>query len=231
MKKIIWIVEVGLFACLLSPAANATLISRDWQFTGDNGLTVDTVTHLEWLDLTYTSGQSYNDVLSQVGVAGAFAGFRYATVDDVTTLFEDAGIPDVGGISSGNYVPVNNLLGQVGRLVSLAGGAWSHAITGTSAGTDLQYYSNLQLTVGAPPFRGIAQPQAGTIATDSAFSDSGSWLVRTVPEPSTLLLLAPGLLLVARRKRPGSGHFIFITKLMTWAFRASPTYRTEPLHH
>jgi hypothetical protein len=206
MKKILWIFEVVLFACLLSPTANATLISRDWQFAGDNGLTLDTATHLEWLDLTYTSNQSYSDVLSQLALGGTFAGFRYATVGDVTTLFEDAGIPDVGGTSAGNYAPVNELLGQVGRLVSLAGGAWSHAITGTSAGTDLQYYSNLQLTLGRPPFIGTAQPQAGTIATDSAVPESGSWLVRTVPEPSTLLLLALGLLLVACREWLGSAH-------------------------
>lgn len=191
MKKYISISSVLLLGFAVSSLANASLIVRDWKAAGDNALTLDTATKLEWLDLTYTAGMSYKQVSSALSPAGAFGGFRYATVNDVTTLFSDAGIPDIGLRTAANYTPVNNLLGLEGKLVSLAGGGWSHAITGTPAGPNEQYYSVLQLVLGSPPFVGIALPGICCVATNAVSPDTGSWLVRpmSVSEPPTFLLV------------------------------------------
>lgn len=197
MKKCIGIYEVLLLVFIFVPTANAALVTLDWQAAGDGGLTFDTATNLEWLDLTYTAGQSYNEVSGELGEGGAFAGFRYATVDDVATLFSDAGIPDVGARTAANFEPVNDLLRLVGRLRPLAGGSFSYAITGTSAGANQQYYSLLQVVLPAPPFVGEAQTALCCIGTDEVSSDTGSWLVRSaaVSEPATWFLLGSGMLL------------------------------------
>ena len=51
---------LGAFLCLLAFNANATIISTDWRITGDNLITQDTDSGLEWLDLTVTDGLSYS---------------------------------------------------------------------------------------------------------------------------------------------------------------------------
>lgn len=49
-------------------------------------------TGLYWLDVNLTINRSYNDVSSQFGVGGDFAGYRYASGNEVNTLFSNAGI-------------------------------------------------------------------------------------------------------------------------------------------
>ena len=58
----------------------------------DQGVTtLDDATNLEWLDLTETTGQSYNSVAAGFGGFTTVQGFGYATVSDVLTLFANAG--------------------------------------------------------------------------------------------------------------------------------------------
>ncbi|MDC1287907.1 PEP-CTERM sorting domain-containing protein [Gammaproteobacteria bacterium] len=71
-------------------SVNAALSSIDWQSSGDNLLTVDD-TGLQWLDLSQTIGQSYNQVLAQLGPGGTLSGFRYATAAEVEGLWDSAG--------------------------------------------------------------------------------------------------------------------------------------------
>jgi hypothetical protein len=53
-------------------------------------VTYDPNTKLWWLDLSLSTNRSYNEVSSLLGVGGDF--FRYATGQEVDTLFTDAGI-------------------------------------------------------------------------------------------------------------------------------------------
>jgi len=75
----------------LSTSANAAIISTDWQSLGDNLITQDDVSGLEWLDLTVTTSRSYNDILSQLEVGGEYEGWRYATSTEVGVFFDAFG--------------------------------------------------------------------------------------------------------------------------------------------
>lgn len=59
---------------------------------GDQLLTLDTATGLEWLNLTVTAHHSYLDVLSGFGGFVNVFGFRYATSIEVGRLYANAGI-------------------------------------------------------------------------------------------------------------------------------------------
>jgi hypothetical protein len=65
---------------------------------GDELLTYDTQTHLEWLNLTASLNQSY--IAIQWGFGGfVLMGFRFATSAQVSGLYKNAGISKLGGPS------------------------------------------------------------------------------------------------------------------------------------
>jgi len=64
---------------------------------GDQLLTLDSDTRLEWLNLTVTANHSYLEVLAGFGgFIGSF-GFQYATNSQVTTLYRHAGVSKLSG--------------------------------------------------------------------------------------------------------------------------------------
>jgi len=68
---------------------------------GDQLLTFDSSTGLEWLNLTVTANRSYIEVLSGFGgFIGAF-GFQYATPNQVGKLYKHAGVTKFGGPQAG----------------------------------------------------------------------------------------------------------------------------------
>lgn len=83
MKKILAI--ASLLCCSI---ANAGLI--------DQGNTIlDTSTNLQWMDLTTTLNNSYNQMQANfLNPNSVFYGYKYASLNDVTTLFSDAGNTD-----------------------------------------------------------------------------------------------------------------------------------------
>lgn len=94
--------------------ASATSILID-----DGATTYDPGTHLSWLDLTATAGQSYD------AVAGGFGGYlsdgwRYASSGELGQLFSAAG--GVGPFDSAytvqNYAAASNLLSLLGILTT-----------------------------------------------------------------------------------------------------------------
>ncbi|NOQ76980.1 MAG: hypothetical protein GQ475_04155 [Methylococcaceae bacterium] len=53
----------------------------------DNGTyTTDTLSGLDWLDVTASINKSYNDVIDQFDANGEFSGYRYATANEFNTL-------------------------------------------------------------------------------------------------------------------------------------------------
>jgi len=84
---------VASLMLLVSVQVNASLTSIDWLSSGDGLLTQDD-NGLRWLDLSQTRGQSYYAVSAQLEVGGTFEGFRYATRDEVSGLWDSAGGDD-----------------------------------------------------------------------------------------------------------------------------------------
>ena len=57
----------------------------------DNGTyTTDTASGLDWLDLTETTGLSFNYVSSQPGANGQFEGWSYAGITRIDQLVQNA---------------------------------------------------------------------------------------------------------------------------------------------
>lgn len=80
-------VAAAIAACF-SLSAHAELSSVDWQEQGDGGITFDSQSGLEWLDLTYTLDMSLNDVSAELGQGGMFEGWRLPSPDEVQGLME-----------------------------------------------------------------------------------------------------------------------------------------------
>ena len=80
-------------ACICLPAvsfnASAAVVNADWKTSGDNLLTHDMVSGLQWLDLTETYGLTYSFVSGEFGTGGQFEGFRYATNAEVQNLWSN----------------------------------------------------------------------------------------------------------------------------------------------
>ncbi|GKS58830.1 hypothetical protein YTPLAS18_23570 [Nitrospira sp.] len=74
--------------------------------SGDQLLTLDTDTNLEWLNLTATANRSVNEVLGGFGGFVTTHGFRYAIGADLGTLYAHAGITK--GLSEPAFQPSPN---------------------------------------------------------------------------------------------------------------------------
>ena len=74
--------------------------------SGDQLLTLDTETNLEWLNLTATANRSANEVSGGFGGFTTTHGFRYATGADLGTLYTHAGITK--GLSEPAFMPSPN---------------------------------------------------------------------------------------------------------------------------
>ena len=77
---------------LFTAASRASLLEVDYLAAGDKLLTRDTISDLEWLDLTQTTDISYTEMLGLLAPGGRYEGFRYATVNDIDRLQLNAGL-------------------------------------------------------------------------------------------------------------------------------------------
>ena len=97
--------------------AGATLVSVDSSF-GNNSLTHDSVSGLEWLDVTITSGSSYDNVAIQFGSGLLYEGFRFATRQEVYNLWDNAGLANyLTGTGSQPNSAVNTFASFLGNAV------------------------------------------------------------------------------------------------------------------
>ncbi|MEO0972333.1 MAG: hypothetical protein AAFX85_04500 [Pseudomonadota bacterium] len=204
-----------LLACFAGSLAHAALVSQDSAF-GANTITLDTDTGLEWLDWDLTIGLSFDEVVAELAAGGAYEGFRFATNDEVGTLWINAGIIDIvtegpvdvpNDFARVNFLPARDLIELLG--FTGLGGNLAEATTadpGNQAGT--QTVAELQLCVGGPcvaagALRNSALASLGPNdqPADEGRSIIGAALVRdtaVVPVPGALWLALSGLLVVSR---------------------------------
>jgi hypothetical protein len=169
---------------------------------------------LEWLDLTLTDGRNLADVSDDFGPGDEFAGLRFASMSEVTTLFQNLGltlgfIPTDPAVATATSFLGDTYEGIVGRFGFAGlfytppdsstigqGSAFDRTLAFDSPGTSL---IQIQLTPGSQP-------------DDGANGVLGVYLVRetgataVAPEPLSLLvwslLWVAGVVITGRRLRP-----------------------------
>lgn len=214
-----------LFTALLSTNSIAAIISTDLYALGDNLLTQDSRSGLEWLDLTETNNMTFNEVSSELGTGGMFEGWRYATNEEVVSLWNnfDHGVDlsennhtlsleyyyDRGIVAASNYLgniyheyDPNIRYGVTGLTVNATTSSSHTSLGGFISGplTHSTHYRSHYYTV----YRGE------NINDDMSHVHTGSYLVREfapgiVPVPAAVWLFISGLIgLVGFAKIKGS---------------------------
>lgn len=183
-------------ALFCRPAA-AVLLAADLNSPADGLLTNDTGSGLAWLDWTVAAGMSVNQVEVELQSGGMFDTFRYATNAEVITFWQNAGIPNVPGITLANLAPVQALVALLGvtfsnTLVSAGSAGFTDNVSG-----GLRTEATL---ADRTPFDGLGQATLQTtigITDDSQQPSRGHALIRPIPEPASAVLLLAGLCGVA----------------------------------
>lgn len=224
-----WIVTALLFgsSCTSSFAA---LISETHAVFGQPAV-VDTEQNLVWLSPSITVGLSYSEVSNLLIADTRFTGFRWASVLELESLFTHAGIPDINVPGYGAYYGTSGNVAGVIALQSLLGTTYSvHsngvrvAATAGFVGTsfrnpinrfesvyigDITVREDVLTTSGLVDFAS-ASTTWSSIPIGTQVPNAGAWLVASVssvPEPSTVVMLALGLAMLAstRKSIGGSG--------------------------
>jgi hypothetical protein len=198
-KPVIAILFLGLF---LAQASHAAFVARDAAGWGEGSLTLDTDTGLQWLDVNLSVSFSYNEMRAEMLSGGQYEGFRYATRDEVASLFVNAGVQHINAVSTDNNQAAAQLMEFLGFTSSRRGNNELFGITGTeqsggvSAGVIDHLFENglSAYDIGVADLIYGKGYKAATV---------GSWLVTTaeVPVPPALLLFSSALLLSGSLKR------------------------------
>lgn len=190
IKKHLAGLTTGLFFCFMVGSGWAALIEKDLFLEGDGLLTLDTETNFEWLDITKTKGYEYYEIEGGEGGWTTTEGFRFATKDEVATLYSHAGLVEIWS----EYVEIN--YAPAVALINLMGGAtqtqtdgdmkWQKGFVSGPALYDRDRAVAALFTVGDGP----EDTQTGGSLFGSYDDDSGyyggSYLVRS-PANATLI--------------------------------------------
>src|SRR5262245_39376335 len=165
---------------LVVGVASGQVLSADDPVYGVGSITRDMATGLDWLDLTLTQNRTVPDVVSQFGVGGQFAGFRYATSTEVFQFFTDAGIPFIVTTfatvtpSAANVPSVPDLMLKWGVTGTFVGLSSSNAYLADGPAPSVYYTAILAYNPGA----GVAYASTrGSSAGGNAISFLGHALV------------------------------------------------------
>ncbi len=200
-----------------STTTYAGLLSASHPIFGPASLTNDSEQGLFWLTPNATVGLSFMDVTNLLATDSRFAGFRVATLSELDTLYAEAGIQDVNVPGYGALYGTSENVPSVEYLQGFTGITYSIQVAGQTgvetAGFVGSAFTNpvngfLSVQIGNLAVRGGVPTSAGPMSFASAYTTWGSlpvgtqavgvgtWLVSSVPEPSTLSSLCIGLLIL-----------------------------------
>jgi hypothetical protein len=194
-RHLVCLLASGCMIALLAaaPPTNAALISADLNAPGDGLLTRDTVSGLEWLDVTQTAGFSFDEIVSG---AGGFKdlGFRPANGPELLSVLTQLGFTGFLGSGPELYQPALDFIALFG-CISECGFAAAFPATGglfdEPSPTDPSLKQFLIIQVNNELARAAIFP--GAIAPNAS---SAALLVRDVPEPRPIFALATFVLVL-----------------------------------
>ena len=115
-KKALLLTVVAVLILDADTSAWGSLVSRDLApGSGDELITFDPLTDLEWLDFPATQNLSYAEINNGSGGYLADFGFRYADADDLWLFYQHAGVDFLG--KPDNYSTDANLIMPGMKLV------------------------------------------------------------------------------------------------------------------
>ncbi len=198
-----------LLACTVGVQAELVK-DADARF-GPNSLTLDTRTGLEWLNLTFSVGLSYDIAKAATQSGGAFSGFRLAKADEVLTLYQSAGLPGPAWYPDGGSFDqaISSLISLLGATSSQDGRPELFGISDTSTNPGSHLVPGLDSSFQDPKYGySVTGATLGTLAYgDSTGAPTvGVWLVTPVPEPSVLALSLVGAVLFWSRSAGFNGR-------------------------
>lgn len=204
INKLVCFVVSFIVVTSMSFIAEAALVEMDLATSGDAFITLDTDTNLEWLDLTLTTGHSFDSVMN--GYGGFIdLGFRYAIRNDIVSLYNSAGItPGLHqtGIYYSNTSNIINLLGRTYGNDTVNGSEGMFKATGDPDDV-ARIYIRVNHYADSADISSI--PTIDTWASNQPLSGEGIFLVRDynpVPIPTGIWLLGSGLVgLIGIRRR------------------------------
>lgn len=129
LKKLLFSASI----LLASMGANAEFSSIDLNAEGDNLVTIDSETGIEWLDFSVTSEDSYQDVLARL--QGDLKGWRLPTESEVVSFF-DRMMVGYNYISFSGWVSDNN---STGREIRYAANMYRELLGTSIIRKDMEY--------------------------------------------------------------------------------------------
>jgi hypothetical protein len=172
--------------------AVGSIISGDDPVHGPGSLTIDTNSGLEWLELTLSTNLSPDFVSTQLGQGGLFEGFRYATIAELTALFENAGIPNItfgpGTLTSANFEPVSSLMALIGTTVTTPEVLQTFGFLGEPSPFVPENLAVGVLQAFVVTQVGSADPVQSSNPSSSQFETVGHFLVRAIAKAPAELI-------------------------------------------
>lgn len=202
---------------LSSTATYAELLSASHPVFGPASLTKNSEQGLFWLTPNATVGLSFVEVTNLLATDSRFAGFRVASLSELDTLYAEAGIPNVNVPGFGALYGTSENVPSVEYLQGLTGITYSVHVAGQTLAETAGFVGSaftspvngfLSVEIGNLVLRSNVPTVSGPMSFASAYTTWGSlpvgtqavgvgtWLVSSVPEPSSLVSLCLGLLVL-----------------------------------
>ncbi len=195
---------------LVTSPSQAALLSLDFRTDSDGLITQDSLSGLDWLDLTVTQGMSWAFVESLITDDPAFQGFRFAQREEVEGFVVNAGgvLPSIHPLSE-NYLPISSLMEFVGVTQTISSTyAISRGILSPLSGMSDGPYGQSRNRFSLVTYGNAGQvaPYDGTQKYNETSVYTGSWLVRAstaspVPNPPAFVLMLTGLTVLGAMRR------------------------------